>query len=213
MKVFNITVIHEKDPMIVAKAQDELTERMDPGFWDLKWLKLLKNLYVTGFKVARLGQFIKSITYGQVGSRHYDPSGEVFYLQTINITPTGIDIYKKLAKIKAGSYNDPLRSRVEQGDLLLVNSGVKPIGKAVAVVNTPGLMNISQDIDKIRLTGLEPAYAAVFILCKYGNSQIWRICSGVGAPKINFGEVKSILIPVLPTHLQSKIHEEYEGVS
>jgi hypothetical protein len=70
-------------------------------------------------------------------------------------------------------------------------------------------MNISQDIDKIRLKGLDPAYAATFILGRYGNSQVTRICSGVGSVKINFDEVRSIVIPIVPQALQSQVRTEY----
>jgi len=190
---------------------------MDPGFWSPEWLKFFDTLHEGDYEVQPLGQFIESITYGQVGQRYYDPEGEVIYLQTRNITPTGIDIHERSGRVKAGSWNDPARSRLEQNDLLLVNSsrfavGVRPIGKVLAVLNDPGPMNISQDIDKIRLKGLDPAYAAVFILSRYGNSQIMRICSGVGSVKVNFDEVRSILIPVIPQGLQAQVRAEYSGI-
>ena len=217
MDRFGISVIREQDPMIAVKQQRELESRMDPGFWNPEWLRFYDALYESGYEVQPLGQFIESITYGQVGSRYYDPEGEVIYLQTRNITPTGIDIYERSGRIKAGSWNDPERSRLERNDLLLVNSsrfaaGVRPIGKVLAVLSDPGLMNISQDIDKIRLKGLDPAYAATFILSKYGNSQIMRICSGVGSVKVNFDEIRSILIPVIPQGLQRQIRIEYSRV-
>ena len=44
MEAFNITVIHKSAPMIVAKAQEELRERMDPGFWSPAWQKTLAPL-------------------------------------------------------------------------------------------------------------------------------------------------------------------------
>ena len=214
MNQFGINVIRERDPMIAAKQQQELEFRMDPGFWSPEWLGFFDALYESSYEVQPLGQYIKSITYGQVGRRYYDPEGEVTYLQTRNITPTGIDIHERSGRIKAGSWNDPDRSRLEKDDLLLVNSsrfaaGVRPIGKVLAVLKDPGLMNISQDIDKIRLSGLDPAYTATFILSKYGNSQIKRICSGVGSVKVNFDEVRSILIPVIPQGLQKQIRIEY----
>lgn len=214
MNRFGINVIREQNPMIVAKQQQELELRMDPEFWSPEWLKLFDALYESSYEVRPLGQYIESITYGQVGRRYYDPEGEVTYLQTRNITPTGIDIHARSGRIQAGSWNDPDRSRLEKNDLLLVNSsrfaaGVRPIGKVLAVLRDPGSMNISQDIDKIRLSGLDPAYAATFILSEYGNSQIKRICSGVGSVKVNFGEVRSILMSIIPQGLQEQIRIEY----
>jgi len=214
MNRFGINVIREQDPTIVTKSQQELESRMDPGFWNPEWLTLFDALYGSAHEVQPWGQFVASITYGQVGPRYYDPEGEVIYLQTRNITPTGIDIHERSGRIKADSWNDPQRSRLEKDDLLLVNSsrfatGVRPIGKVMAILNDPGLMNISQDIDKIRLSGLDSTFAATFILSRYGNSQILRMCSGVGSVKVNFDEVRSILIPVIPQGLQDQIRVEY----
>lgn len=218
MNRFGITLIQEYSPMIAAKLQQELEARMDPEFWSPEWLKFFDALYESSYEVKPLGQFIDSITYGQVGRRHYDPEGEVIYLQTRNITTTGIDIHERSGRIRVDSWNDPKRSRLETNDLLLVNSsrfaaGVRPIGKVLAVLSDPGLMNISQDIDKVRLKGLDPAYAATFILSKYGNSQIMRICSGVGSVKVNFDEVRSIVIPDVPRGLQVELRAEYLKVS
>jgi hypothetical protein len=214
MKGINLKIIREEDPMIIVKAQGDLAERMDPGFWNPEWLRLLDTLYGSAHGVQPLGHFIQSITYGQVGQRYYDPEGEVIYLQTRNITPTGVDVHERSARVRAGSWNDPLRSRLDSEDVLLVNSsrfaaGVRPIGKVLAILHDPGPMNISQDIDKIRLKGLDPAYAATFILGRYGNSQVTRICSGVGSVKINFDEVRSIVIPIVPQALQSQVRTEY----
>ena len=41
------------------------------------------------------GDFIDFITYGQVGNRIYSKKGIVRYIQTINITLTGIDYFIK----------------------------------------------------------------------------------------------------------------------
>jgi transposase len=37
MGALNITVVREAHPMIMEKAQSEMLERMDPGFWNWDW--------------------------------------------------------------------------------------------------------------------------------------------------------------------------------
>ena len=47
----------------------------------------------------------------------------------------------------------------------------------------------------------------------FGWSQIQKIISGVGTVNINFDEIRSIKIPVLPDLVQSHIESEYKKMS
>jgi hypothetical protein len=189
-------------------------------------------------KVDRWGQSQPGITYGQVGHREYPPKGTevvqgkplqlrlpdgsqvgaVAYLQVRNVRRTGVDIYESPpAKrfIAEGSRNDILRSRLQPGDLLIVNSGVGSVGRTVVVPSDePFMMNISQDIDRIVLEGIEPAWVAVFLQSRYGAAQMERWLAGVsGQVKIDFDEIRTLQIPVPTPELGQAVARAYRQMT
>jgi len=181
--------------------------RWDPKFWNPEHQALIDEIN-NNFKTKPFGKYIEYITYGQVGRRELDKKGTVRYIQTINIIDTGIDYYIKPATIKNGSWNDLERSRLQKYDVLLGNAGMGGLGK-VAIFLDEIDVNISQDIDILRIKNINPFYVAAFLKSQYGNLQVWYHSKGVGAPKIPFEEVKSILIPVIPKKEQDIIEKRY----
>lgn len=186
--------------------------RFDPQYWEIPFQNLLEIMSAK-HPIKLLGDFITFITYGQVGSRIYSEKGKVRYIQTVNLTPTGIDYYIKEAFIAEGSHNDPDRSRLKYRDILLGNAGMGGLGKCVIFLSKTDKVNISQDIDILRVESLNPFYLLVFLKTKFGNSQIWIRSKGVGAPKLPFDEIKVIRIPVLSETIQSNIESEYKKIS
>jgi len=189
--------------------------------------------------VERDGTEVPGITYGQVGRREYPPAGTtiqqvngsvrlllpgtrrkeeregVLYLQVRNLRRTGIDHYETpLEKrfIEAGSYNDLLRSRVAVGDLLIVNSGIGSLGRCAVLTDQFPLqpINISQDITRIILQKIAPEWVAIYLQTEWGANQIVRYASGVsGQIKIDFGELRSILIAVPRAPVQQVFQQAY----
>jgi len=185
-------------------------------------------------KVNRFGQDVPGITYGQVGERVYPPEGTkiipqkgqvflrlpngaekngVVYLQVRNLKRTGIDIFESPPEkryIVEGSRNDPLRSRLQPGDLLLIRSGVGSLGRCVVVPHNIGLANISQHIGRLVLNKIKPEWVALFLQCRYGAAQMERWLSGVsGQVEIDFDEIRALLIPVPDEETQNVIAREY----
>jgi len=207
----------------IAQSHPEFYKRMDPEYWHPKWQIIYQTLERCPYPVDRLGKLdeqgkdighIAFITYGQVGRREYSERGKVQYLQVSNIQNTGIDVYKKFARIEAGSYNDLKRSRLRKGDLLLVNSGVGSIGRCCAVVGKIGKANVSQHIGRIVLRDLDPAFVAIFLLSKYGSAQLQRATKGVsGQVYFEFDQIRSVLIPIFPAQLQKAVRKEYLKMS
>ncbi|MBM4028788.1 MAG: hypothetical protein FJ280_25850 [Planctomycetes bacterium] len=196
------------------KPVEKIKQRMDPAFWDPKYDELDVAIFETGWPVKRLGDFIGSITYGQVGQRVYDLNGTVWYVQVRNLVRTGIDVLAKPARIAEGSYNDPVRSRVAVGDILYANSGIGSLGRCVCITELHDEMNVSQDIDVIRVDGVLPEYIASFLMSKLGQAYSLRISHGVSRmTKISFVEVKSLPVPVLPLQLQEHIRDRYRQVA
>jgi len=185
-------------------------------------------------KVTRFGQEVPGITYGQVGERVYPPKGTkvkisngqvilklpdgtkvagVAYLQVRNLRRTGIDIFASPPEkryIVEGSRNDPIRSRLIPGDLLLIRSGVGSLGRCVVVPKGLGLMNVSEDIDRIVLEGIKPEWVVAFLQSRYGASQMSRWLAGAtGQVKIDFKEIRRLRIPVPDQKIQEAIAHQY----
>jgi len=180
--------------------------------------------------VERNGVRVPGITYGQVGKREYPPQGTlievrngsvkllqpgmreavegVLYLQVRNLRRTGIDPYETAPEkrfIAEGSYNDLLRSRIQVGDLLIVNSGIGSLGRCSVLPDEfpYKLINISQDITRIVLHGIRPEWCCTYLQTDLGAHQIVRLASGVsGQIKIDFDELKSIEVVVPPDEYQ-----------
>lgn len=191
-------------------------ERLDPAYHHPRYienLRLLESLR----NVVRFGELIEYTTYGQVGSREFSESG-VRLLTPANLATTsdgfvtGMNIHSPERFVAPGSRNDPPRSRLRKGDLLLSNSGVGCIGRA-AVFYSDEPCNISQHINLIRVKCIEPEYLAVYLQTRFARLQIAREKCGVGPYGINFDRIKSILVPVPPADTRRKVAEDYRRLS
>lgn len=211
----------EAPTMIAWVSQREIRRhnRWNPSFYDERFRRIERQLRRLG--ALPLGEFIpdelpdgsKGITYGQVGARTLNPRGAVRYLQVINLRDTGIDFAIKPDRVAEGSYNDPARSRVRKGDILLSNTAFRGtetlIGRCVVVTREYGRLNISQDIDRIRVSLINPHYVGAFLKTRFGQLQIQRLVHGVDSQKINFGQIRDILVPILSEKVQSQIERHY----
>jgi hypothetical protein len=198
---------------------DNLESRLNPGYFEEHFLEIDCHLKKVG--ASPLGRFIpeimpdgsKGITYGQVGARDLHPRGAVRYLQVINIRDTGVDFAIKPDRVAEGSHNDPPRSRVRKDDILFTNTAFRGtdtlIGRCVIVPRDYGKLNISQDIDRIRVSGVNPYYIGVFLKTAFGKSQMQRLIHGVDSLKINFERIRSLLIPPTTEENQADVQRQY----
>src|SRR6266478_3859907 len=210
---------------MVELSQQEIMRqnRWDAGYYHERYrenearLQKLRSSSLGNFIPATLPDGSKGITYGQVGARKLSPRGSVRYLQVINIRDTGIDFAVKPDRIAEGSHNDPERSRVAQNDILITNTAFRGtetlIGRCVVVSRNYGRLNISQDIDRVRVQNIDPYYVGALLKTKFGQLQIQRLVHGVDSQKINFGQVRSLLIPVLPAIIQKEAQKQYLEMS
>ena len=152
-----------------------------------KKLMKLQSVPLGNFIPEELPDGSKGITYGQVGARKLSARGSVRYLQVINIRDTGIDFAVKPDRVAEGSHNDPERSRVIQNDILITNTAFRGtetlIGRCVVVSRNYGKLNISQDMDRVRVQNVNPCYVGTFLKTKFGQLQIQRIVHGVDSQK------------------------------
>lgn len=205
-------VMARVDKTLKEMMDEKPASRWDPQYWHPEFQSMMSKIS-NKYELKTIDGFVDFITYGQVGKRIYDDKGSVDYIQTINIQETGIDYEIKKAKIKVDSHNDPQRSRLKYGDLLLGNSGMGGLGKVVIFLDQKRKVNISQDIDILRFKNINQYYVAVYLKTEFGNKQIWIRSKGVGAPKIAFDEVKAIKIPILSEDIQNQIESEYKKMS
>jgi hypothetical protein len=207
----------------VSRAETLRHNRWNAGYYEDRFrqnerkLKKLRSVPLDKFIPEELPDGSKGITYGQVGARKLSPHGSVRYLQVINIRDTGIDFSIKPDRVAEGSHNDPERSRVIQHDILMTNTAFRGtetlIGRCVVISRNYGRLNISQDIDRIRVQGVNPYYVGVFLKTRFGQLQIQRFVHGVDSQKINFGHVRSFLLPILPTSVQEEAEDQYLGMA
>ena len=217
MKVyFDDFIMTRVDKTLEDIMSEKPFSRWDAGYWHPVW----ETLNEIVLPLTELGELMqtKGITYGQVGKRIFSDKGKVQYLQVITLKPTGIDFFKRNDKVKEGSRNDPERSRLKPGQLLLSRTSFPEmdtlIGRCVVVPKTIGKANVSEDIDVITLKNeIIPEVVCTFLKTKYGQDQIHREKKGVKSIKINFDEICSIKIPIFYDSVTSNIKSEYNKMS
>lgn len=190
-------------------------DRLDPAYHHPRYVENIRFLRSRLPNVVTLGELIEYTTYGQVGRRELADSGvrlitPANFVMTEDGYTSGLDIHSPERFTAPGSRNDPPRSRLRKGDLLLVNSGVGCIGRA-AVFYGDEPCNISQHVNLIRVRVIEPEYLAVYLQTSYARLQIAREKCGVGACGINFDRIKSILVPVLPEEVRRDVCRRYQN--
>ncbi|SPE58706.1 hypothetical protein SBV1_280015 [Verrucomicrobia bacterium] len=207
----------------VQQFEMQKHNRWSPGYFDGRYrqnereLRKLQSVPLGNFIPEELPDGSLGITYGQVGARKLSPHGSVRYLQVINIRDTGIDFAIKPDRIAEGSHNDPARSRVESEDILFTNNAFRGtetlIGRCIVLARDYGKLNISQHIDRVRVTGINPFYVCCFLKSRFGWLQVQRVMHGVDAMTISFGRIRAMEIPPLPSSLQSEVERQYRDMS
>jgi hypothetical protein len=202
-----------KETMVTSVTLGELARggRFDPEYWDPEYIKVDKLLRRKG--AHPMGDFISFITYGQVGKRVLSSRGAVRYLQVVNIRDTGIDFDIKPDRLTEGSYNDIPRSRVQKDDILFTRNSFggmsRLLGRCVVVHRDLGKVNVSEDIDIVRVNDIDPYYVCTFIKCSFGQAQIQRLKYGVRSTKLSFHQVRQILVPDADGIAQSWVRRQY----
>jgi len=74
----NEQIMIRVDKTLKTMFDDEPSSRWDVKYWHPKYEKIMQMIS-SRWEVKKLGEFITFITYGQVGSRKYDPKGSVFW--------------------------------------------------------------------------------------------------------------------------------------
>lgn len=153
MRAFDVTVIHEDMPTIVAKVQEDLIERMDPDFWDPQWKRFYDELVEFGDRIASLGDFIgdDNFTSGYRGAIEFLDEG-VIALKVRNVMNTGLDL-TDVDFVSPDSPANAASKRVEDGDLLLIRSGVGSVGRNTLITTAIDAC-ITGDLYRVPIRGI-----------------------------------------------------------
>jgi len=154
---------------------------------------------------------IEGLIYGSTKPRQWSrPNVGVKYIKSVNVLNTGIDIPNIFWTPLNGNL-DGSQYRVKTGDIVMNKSGTGTFGRITAIVNSPGKMVVSQDTMRIRIQNINIFYVVVYFLSKFGVNQIDRVTSGVsGQVHIDFDDIRSIKIPLIPDNIQQNIEAEYK---
>jgi type I restriction enzyme S subunit len=212
-------------PAARVRARRVATEALrghpwSPEYWDDAASRAVAELERGPLPIRPLGErdaagreagFVRFTTYGAVGSRSFVSHG-VRYLTPRNLIPTGIDLRRQERFVAPGGPNDPPRSRLREGDILLCNSGVASVGRVALFWGCPGDTNIAQHINLIRIDGIDPFYVAAYLQTRFARAQLRRFQSGTGAAGINFAQIRALRIPVPPAEAQAAVRRAYAAM-
>lgn len=183
--------------------------RWDADYWNPKF----EDKFIRKFGHT-LGEYISFTTYGQVGHREYCKKGIIHLspanLPVVNGLITGIDYEVRKKYVIKDGHNDPVRSRLKYGDLLLSNSGVAATGRPAIFLDKGLYVNISQHINLLKLTkDINKFFVVVYLQSYFAQLQIERFIISVGPSGLTFDEIKLIKLPLLSKTIQSHIEKEF----
>ena len=197
------------DSMFVS-GDDMARKRWDVTYWRGVVSKSLSS--VSRFAESDLGDFIQHLTYGPIITGEPAPAhvtGGIPVIRQVDFVETGLCLGQVL-RVEPDSAHDPRRSRVQAGDLLLPRSGVGSLGRnRMAVYMNARAANVGCFVDLIRLAGINPFYVWMLLRSEPGWGQIRSLINGVGTPNINFSEIRSLRVPLIPMYEQDIVETRY----
>ena len=142
------------------------------------------------------------ITYGVLKPGPFTPGG-VPLLQIEDVIHGDID-RGKLHRISASLDSQYRRTRVSGGELLI--SLVGTIGRAVLLPNDLGAANIHRNLGLLRLSdGMSPTFWLLYLRSHLAQRQIASTTYGTTQALLNLGNIRSLIVPVVPVAEQERI--------
>lgn len=177
-----------------------VNDRLDPKYYQNKYLKTLKLIhnYVAGYVL--LDQFVESISNGSE-YREYSSDG-IPYL-TVGDISDGRLLWKKAPRIPSSA---PIsdRGKLKVHDVLVVRTG--SIGQAAFVHHACKDAIISSHFIKLRLSSPRRApWIAFFLNSTVGKILLERIAYGAIQPQIGQDELLRIPIPLIDLRYENEI--------
>jgi type I restriction enzyme S subunit len=152
-----------------------------------------------------------AITDGPFGSNlktaHYTNSGpRVIRLQNIG---DGVFVDER-AHISKPHFKRLQKHRVFTGDLVIAAMGESP-PRSCVIPRSVGAAIVKADCIRFRPhSGVAPKYANFALNARLVRKQTKNIVHGIGRPRLNLSEIKSIILPLPPSREQTRIVAEVE---
>lgn len=185
-----------------------LTSRLDPEYYQpifIENIDFLKNRCV--FQVVPLGRLLTSISGGATPSGAEYPDDGIPFLRVQNIMPGYLNLNDVVYIPESVHFGELKRSRLYPGDVLLTITGVS-YGKSAYVPPKFGEANINQHSVRMSLTSdVLPEYLTTFLNCRFGKLQSDMKITGITRPALDYGEIRTILVPILPIPSQEEIRD------
>jgi len=196
-----------------STTTDDLWDnRWDAYYWDPTFTGPIKALESKFGKIVSLGDTNPFMTYGAIitGRRPKMKTEGVLLINPPNFFKTGFDMTAKNFIGKKSDWNKE-NSKLKKEDVLIVRSGVGCVGRA-EVFDLETEANVGCYVDIFRQSIINPYYLALYLKSKYGLLQFERLRSGVGTLNVNFAEIKSIKIPLIPDEVLKMVEKRYKSI-
>jgi restriction endonuclease S subunit len=186
---------------IVKLSELEGAKRIDAEYYDPVFYSL-KALYK--FNVKKLNA-ISDIAYGTT------PPGGIFeekgipFIRSQNFA-LGMVNELEVVFCKNDFHKQNKKSAICPGDILFAAVGAT-IGQVAIVQDSIKEGNINQNIARVRILDscINPYYAGLFFLSKYGQLQIFRFVTGNAQTYLNSFQIGSFKIPVISKQIQDEL--------
>jgi len=193
---------------IVKLSELEGAKRIDAEYYK-PIFNSLKTLYK--FNVIKLNT-ISDIAYGTT------PPGGIFeetgipFVRSQNFT-TGMINKAEIVFCKSEFHEQNKKSAIRPADILFAAVG-GTIGQIAIVQDSIDEGNINQNIARVRIldSSINPYYAGLFFLSKYGQLQIFRFVTGNAQAYLNSFQIGSLKIPVLSKQIQNELASCFKKV-
>lgn len=161
-----------------------------PPHWESAFIDELTDMLTNGFVGPSL-------------THQTDDSGGILYLQGFNVRPNKIRL-DKVTKVKEEFHLKNKKSRLKEGDLLVVQSG--HIGTAAVVPPEAAGANChALIIVRFKRVKVNPYFVSQYINSHIGQARLRGLEVGSSLPHINTSELGRFRIPVPPLKEQDEL--------
>ena len=199
---------------IIKKSQLEGACRLDAEYYQPEYLGVDKKIEEHDFKTIHdLGIKVFSGPFGStLKSESYQSEG-VPFIRISNISDILIQKDKDLVFISPEEHKRIYGTHLKSGDIVFSKIGT--VGRLSVIPDEFGEVNISENNIGLRSTELPPndrIHLLIFLLSKYGQSQIIRKASGNIQLKLNVTDIESVKIPQVSKFEKEKLTDIYDEI-
>ncbi|MCS7200980.1 MAG: restriction endonuclease subunit S, partial [Patescibacteria group bacterium] len=189
-----------------AKLSDALSaRRLDAEYFQPAYEEVMERIINRGIEIKPLKSFLCEIQKGvEVGSENYLENGKLF-LRVSNLSVNGFTD-KDQKYISDEIYQRFIKYKPNVGDFLLTKDATPGIAYVVKEdvegIISSGIVKLKIDEDQIN-----KEYLALCINSIIGKSQVERDVGGSVIIHWRPEQIRQLLIPILPDHIQRQIAE------